>query len=57
MRALFNEIKDDKAALRKFTWNFGYIHGNHKKNKSREVEMIIQNIGGTNLEWGYKVND
>ena len=57
MTALFDETKDKEAALRKFVWNFGYIHGNNKKSKERKVEMIIQNIGGTVLEWNFKISD
>ena len=28
---LFDENRDKNASLRKFIWNFGYIHGNNKK--------------------------
>lgn len=52
-----------KAHLRKgemqrgFVWDFGYIHGNSKQEKQREIEIIFQNIGGTDLEWRFQVDD
>jgi len=36
-RLLFDESKDKNAIFRKFMWNFGYIHGNNKKNRGREI--------------------
>ena len=54
---LFDEKRDRDAKFRKFIWNFGYLHGNSKSKKERVIEMIIQNIGGTDLEWKFDIDD
>ena len=54
---LFDEKRDKDAKFRKFNWDFGYLHGNSKSKKERVVEMILQNIGGTDLEWKFEIDD
>lgn len=58
----YNQIEtltmEEAAALQKklleFDWNFGYL-SNKKPIRPRKVVITIQNIGGTPLDWRFKL--
>ena len=56
-KRLFDSIKDPDALNRIFEWDFGYLHSNNKTKMERVVTMVVQNIGGTELEWYYRLDD
>lgn len=56
-KKLFDTAKDPDAINREFLWDFGYLHSNNKSKLKRVITMVIQNIGGTDLEWYYRLDD
>lgn len=56
-KRLFDSVKDAEAFNRIFVWDFGYLHSNSKSKMERVVTMVVQNVGGTELEWNYRLDD
>ena len=56
-KALFNPERSLNCDDRRFTWDFGYIHAKEKEKQRRAINMVFQNIGGTDLEWEIVVED
>ncbi|KAM3137891.1 hypothetical protein pb186bvf_009972 [Paramecium bursaria] len=50
----YKEAQHLQKALKSYDWNFGYLPSKPVI-KSRKIVITIQNIGGTELEWQFKL--
>ncbi|CAK79907.1 unnamed protein product, partial (macronuclear) [Paramecium tetraurelia] len=50
----FDQAQQLQKRLRSYDWNFGYLPSKPQV-KSRKIVITIQNIGGTDLEWQFKL--
>lgn len=57
MKTRFSKLPQSDRSYQKFTWDFGFVYNQEITSKPRTVELFLQNVGGTNLEWFFKDDD
>ncbi|KAL4426641.1 hypothetical protein ABPG74_018719 [Tetrahymena malaccensis] len=50
----FSEAQQLQKRIKQFEWNFGYLPAKNA-NKPRKIVITIQNAGGTDLDWNFKL--